>query len=245
MEQIVVFFLVCTSVTAFLFPTGGGGGGGGGGCVQPCPPCPPPAAVAPAPICSPAPACGRKKREATNIVSNEDNSKCNNEDLRLVLIKSIKSDVTTSLKAISENLKEHQDYTVLCDDKKLQYVVEADDYCQLHVTDVHCAIFRTSVKNTRDAHEGNDDANVAKKTEFAANEDRKKEEHKGGSDVECERKKREASMVVIKEDIERCNSDELRQLLLKKTTENLKAKDTESESVEEEDTTEVIVRKAD
>uniref|UniRef100_A0A158P7H4 Ground-like domain-containing protein n=1 Tax=Angiostrongylus cantonensis TaxID=6313 RepID=A0A158P7H4_ANGCA len=160
--------------------------GAQGGCLQPCPPCPPPAPVAPvapAPICSPAPACGRKKREATNIVSNEDTSKCNNEDLRLVLLKSIKSDVTTSLKAISENLKEHRDYTVLCDDKKLQYVAEADDYCQRHVADVHCAIFRTNVKNTRDEREGNDDTNATKKikkeTEFAANEDKKKEEHKG------------------------------------------------------------------
>uniref|UniRef100_A0A0K0CY15 Secreted protein n=1 Tax=Angiostrongylus cantonensis TaxID=6313 RepID=A0A0K0CY15_ANGCA len=36
-----------------------------------------------------------------------------------------------------------------------------------------------------------------------------------GSDVGCERKKREASMVLINKDIEKCNSDELRQLLLK------------------------------
>ncbi|ETN71728.1 ground-like domain protein [Necator americanus] len=93
--------------------------------------------------------CGRKKREAANLISFEDISKCNSEELRLLLRENIKKNVSSSLSSISEKLKDHHDYTLLCSDKKLQFIAEADDYCQVEVDDVHCAIFRINLKRTQ------------------------------------------------------------------------------------------------
>ncbi|KAK6030137.1 hypothetical protein OSTOST_03740 [Ostertagia ostertagi] len=63
--------------------------------------------------------CGRKKREAANVVSHEDAHKCNSEELRILLSENVKKDVATSLAALREKLKEHHDYAVLCSDKNL------------------------------------------------------------------------------------------------------------------------------
>ncbi|CAJ0604618.1 unnamed protein product [Cylicocyclus nassatus] len=163
MRQAALLVLLSAGATAILFGGGGGGGGccgggggGGGGC---CCPCGGGGGYGggggfpggggggfPGGGFGGGGCGGRRKREANNVVSSEDINKCNSEELRAMLRDNMKTDVKSSLTAISEKLTNSHDFTVLCGDRKLQFVADVDDYCQVQVEEIHCAIFRIKSK---------------------------------------------------------------------------------------------------
>ncbi|CAJ0604620.1 unnamed protein product [Cylicocyclus nassatus] len=84
--------------------------------------------------------CGRRKREATNLLT-AGGKKCNSEELQTILRENVKNDVNSSIVSIREKMANFHDYALVCDDKKLEFIVEADDYCQHQSENVFCAVF--------------------------------------------------------------------------------------------------------
>ncbi|KHJ82905.1 hypothetical protein OESDEN_17400 [Oesophagostomum dentatum] len=85
-----------------------------------------------------------------------------------MLRENMKSDVSGSLKSLGEKLKDQHDFTVLCSDNKLKFIADADDYCQVEIDKVYCALFRINLKRAEPTPATKVESSAAVKAETQA-----------------------------------------------------------------------------
>ncbi|VDO49716.1 unnamed protein product [Haemonchus placei] len=99
---------------------------------------------------------GRKKREATTVLTSRHNESCNSNELRQIMKKAIKVDPHLSLITIIELLKDGYGYVTVCDDKKISIAAQTDEYCIMKKNGIHCGVFRLK-QNETDHSDGSAD----------------------------------------------------------------------------------------
>ncbi|RCN42025.1 ground-like domain protein [Ancylostoma caninum] len=98
-----------------------------------CPPIPPPCICPPPVICNPC-ACGRKKREALPPVAEivgSDDRKCNNEQLREIIVNGIKTNQREAKSLIHSEVRKKLggNWVVVCAPEPVSFVTQSQQYC--------------------------------------------------------------------------------------------------------------------